>query len=360
MKHLELFAGIGGFRRALELLGRDLDFPVECVGFSEIDEKAVQTYKLNFCPSATEIEIGDIVKFTSEDKNVKQLPKFDLLTGGFPCQTFSMMGKQAGFEEERGQMFFRIIDILKVKKPNYILLENVKNLFSHDKGKTFGRILDELENLGYNVSYDIFNTADFGLPQKRNRVLIFGTQQKKNKSKLGEFNALNVKKFFDKNSANHRVFLYHTVNDILDVNVDQKYYLSEKIKPTLLSDGSANFKSKSDINQVIARPLTATMHKMHRACQDNYYSQDFIDSKGKINPVKTLNKKELAGLQIRKLTPEEAFALQGFPKEFAQKAMKAGLKDGALYKQAGNAVSVNVVYAVLFYLIENHFIKTGD
>ena len=139
--------------------------------------------------------------------------------------------------------------------------------------------------------------------------------------------------------------------------MDAKYFLSEKIKPTLLSDGSAGFKSKSDINQVIARPLTATMHKMHRACQDNYYSQDFIESKGRINPVKTMTKNELAKLPIRKLTPEEAFLLQGFPANFAKKGRQNGVADGALYKQAGNAVSVNTIYAILFFLLKNKFME---
>ena len=138
--------------------------------------------------------------------------------------------------------------------------------------------------------------------------------------------------------------------------MDKKYFLSERIKPTLLADGSANFKSKSDINMSIARPLTATMHKMHRACQDNYYSQDFIESYGAINPVKTMSKEELALLPIRKLTPEEAFMLQGFPANFAINGRNAGVADGSLYKQAGNAVSVNTIYAVLYYLITNKII----
>lgn len=150
---------------------------------------------------------------------------------------------------------------------------------------------------------------------------------------------------------------YKDVCDVLSENVDSKYFLSEKIKPTLLSDGSAGFKSKSDINQIIARPLTATMHKMHRACQDNYYSQDFIESKGKINPVKTMSKSELAKLPIRKLTPEEAFMLQGFPADFATRGRQNGVADGALYKQAGNAVSVNTIYAILYFLIKNKFME---
>ena len=143
---------------------------------------------------------------------------------------------------------------------------------------------------------------------------------------------------------------------ILEKEVDQKYYLSQKIKPTILSDGSAGFKSKSEIDQVIARPLTASMHKMHRACQDNYYSDLFIQSEGKQKPSEEMTKDELAHIAIRKLTPREAFMLQGFPNDFSDKAREAGVANGAMYKQAGNAVSVNVIYAVLFYLISNKII----
>ena len=156
---------------------------------------------------------------------------------------------------------------------------------------------------------------------------------------------------------NLSVFNYTSTIEILSQKVDSRYFLSEKIKPTLLADGSANFKSNSEINLAIARPLTATMHKMHRACQDNYYSQDFIESHGVINPAKTHSKEELAKLPIRKLTPEEAFLLQGFPSSFATNARAQKVSDGALYKQAGNAVSVNTIYAALYYLIVNKVIK---
>ena len=112
MRHLELFAGIGGFRRAMDLLAKDRIMNFHCVGYSEIDSKATQTYRMNFHINTNEIAMGDIVAFTANRNNIEKLPDFDLLTGGFPCQTFSMMGKQAGFNEGRGQMFFRIIDIL--------------------------------------------------------------------------------------------------------------------------------------------------------------------------------------------------------------------------------------------------------
>lgn len=144
MTHLELFSGIGGFRRALDLLDIDGLMPFECIGYSEIDSKAKQTYQTNYNVDG-EIDIGDIVAFTANPANIQALPHFDLLTGGFPCQTFSVMGQQAGFEEERGQMFFRIMDILHEHHPRYVLLENVKNLFTHDGGATYARIERELQ-----------------------------------------------------------------------------------------------------------------------------------------------------------------------------------------------------------------------
>lgn len=357
MRHLELFAGIGGFRRAMDLLTQDHIMNFHCIGYSEIDAKAVKTYCANFHPETDgEVALGDIVEFTSNVDNITSLPVFDLLTGGFPCQTFSMMGKQAGFNEDRGQMFFRILDILRERRPRYVLLENVKNLRNHDKGRTFLRIKAELEALGYSVFTDIFNTAKFHLPQTRNRLLIFATTEPVPENFKEIFTCENVADAFEAVYAGLSTSNYATVNDLLLQEVAPKYFLSERIKPTILADGSANFKSRSDINMSIARPLTATMHKMHRACQDNYYSQNFIESHGAVNPAKTMTKEELAQLPIRKLTPEEAFMLQGFPAVFAQNGRNAGVADGSLYKQAGNAVSVNTIYATLYFLITNNII----
>jgi len=353
MTHLELFAGIGGFRRAIDLVCHDCGLPSECVGFSEIDSKAHQTYCSNF-NIRNEVDMGDVVAFTANRENIDNLPDFDLLTGGFPCQTFSMMGSQAGFNEERGQMFFRIMDIVNVKHPRYILLENVKNLRNHDKKNTIRRILFELREAGYIVKEDVFNSNDFGLPQTRNRTLIFARIQE-----YGDFdfnNQLVVEYFRRLNVDDLSILTYNTTIDLLSKNVDSHYYLSDRIKPTILSDGSKGFQSNSDIDKLIARPLTASMHKMHRACQDNYYSDEFIRSSGKIRPSEVMSKEELSRISIRKLTPEEAFMLQGFPSEFATNGRNSGVAEGALYKQAGNAVSVNVIYAALSYLIQNNII----
>ena len=360
MRHLELFAGIGGFRRAFDLLSKDGLMQFESIGYSEIDARAATTYRACYHPDANEIVLGDIVAFTKDPSKSRSLAPIDILSGGFPCQAFSMMGQQQGFKEDRGQLFFRITDIIDAlgeQKPRYLLLENVKNLQNHDNKNTYKRIRRELEAKGYSVYEDIFNTANFGLPQKRSRIFIFATTEELPYGFMFDFSENRVLENFQENKSNFGGQSFESVLDILDVAADKKYFLSEKVKPTILSDGTAGYKSKSEINQRVARTLTATMHKMHRACQDNYYSQDYIESHGKENPALTCTKEQLASLPIRKITPEEAFMLQGFPKEFVTDARSAGVSDGALYQQAGNAVSVNVVYAIMRYLIECNAIK---
>ena len=354
MNHIELFAGIGGFRQAMDLISQDLGLVINTVAYSEIDKKAIDTYNANF-DTTGELSIGDIVTFVNDKHAMKNLPQYQILSGGFPCQTFSMMGGQEGFEEERGQMFFRIMDMINNRHPRYVLLENVKNLMNHDGGNTIAVIRNELENAGYIVKMDVFNSNDFGLPQKRNRVIIFARRRH-----LGDFkfsSELVRQSFKEINQDSCSLNFYDSIIDILDKEVDTRYYLSERIKPTLLSNGSAGFMSKSEIDQIIARPLTATMHKMHRACQDNYYSDLFIQSDGAVRPSEIMTKEQLVKISIRKLTPKEAFMLQGFPDDFAERATDLKVADGAMYKQAGNAVSVNTIYAVLYYLITNRIIR---
>ena len=344
MNHVELFAGVGGFRKAMDLITEDLGFLIQTIAYSEIDRNAIATYQANY-NTAGEVAMGNIVEFVRNARAMRALPRYELLSGGFPCQTFSMMGSQEGFEEERGQMFFRIMDMINARHPRYVLLENVKNLMRHDGGNTIAVIRRELEQAGYIVKMDIFNSNDFGLPQKRNRAIIFARRRHMGKF---EFNAELVRDAFAQ---------IDSTLDVLDKEVDHKYYLSERIKPTILSDGSAGFRSNSEIDQIVARPLTATMHKMHRACQDNYYSDLFIQSNGEDRPSERMAKEELTGIPIRRLTPKEAFMLQGFPNDFASNAGRARVADGSMYKQAGNAVSVNTVYAVMYYLVTNRIIR---
>ncbi len=295
MRVLSLFSGIGGLDAGFIQSGFDL------VWANDFDKYAVQTYKANY---NHEIVLGDINEIPLES-----LPDFDVLIGGFPCQPFSMMGAERGFEDTRGTLFFRIAEIIKYKidqekKPKAIILENVRTLKTHDQGRTFKIIKNTLEeDLGYKVFADVLNTANYGIPQTRNRTYIvcFANQ-------AAEYTPPNP------------IPLQLTLQDLLEHNVDEKYYLSERIIPTILSNGTGGYYAKSEIDLPIARPLCATMGKMHRACQDNYVTQNG---------------------RIRKLTPRECARLQGFPDDFV-----IPVSNGQAYKQFGNAVTVDVSRAV--------------
>ena len=349
MKYLELFSGIGGFRKASEHLSNDTGLKLECIGYSEIDPYALKTYETNYQING-EKKLNDIIAFTSENRNIKKLENFDLLLGGFPCQAFSLLGKQLGLEDERGKILFSIHEILKLKSPSFIVLENVRNIVRHDKGNTLNEILAFFKRHKYKyVNYVVLDSQNFGLPQRRSRIF-FVCSKKPLDIELSESAIMdNFKKIKGKS-----LYTYKSVLDVLRHKVESKYYLTEKIKHTILADGSKTFRSKSQIDLKIARTLTASMSKLHRACQDNYYSDDFI-LKG-ISHQNT-RKEKLYKKPIRKLTPEEALKLQGFGSQFFKAASKAGISDTQLYKQAGNALSVNTGYALLHYLFVHHNLK---
>lgn len=295
MKIVSLFSGIGGLDQGFEQAGFDV------IWANDFDKYAVQTYQANF---DSPIILGDINAIPLEE-----IPDFDVLIGGFPCQPFSMMGSELGFEDARGTLFFRIAEIIdsKIKagkKPRAIVLENVRTLKTHNGGKTFATITKILEkDLGYTVHSMILNSAKFGVPQTRNRTFIvcFANQD-----------ALFTEP--------KEMLLDKKLHDLLESNVPEKYFLSERIIPTILSDGTGGYKAKSEIDLPIARPLCATMGKMHRACQDNYVTQNG---------------------RIRRLTPRECARLQGFSDDFV-----IPVSDAQAYKQFGNAVTVNVARAV--------------
>lgn len=342
MKYAELFSGIGGFRNAAERISQDTEVQFKCIGFSEIDKYAISTYSCNYELNG-EIPMHDITQFVEDNKKLKKMERFDLLLGGFPCQSFSLLGKKLGLEDERGKILFSIDKLLTKKKPKFIVLENVRNIIQHDKGNTLNQILQYFKDHKYKyVNYVILDSQNFGLPQKRARIFFVCSKKKLNidlseRSIIENFEQL----------KNHSLNTYRNVLCVLDKVVDKKYYLSEKIKHTILDGGSKNFWSKSQIDLDIARTLTATMVKMHRASQDNYYSDDFI-LRGKSH--KDTAKEILFKKPVRRLTPKEALQLQGFSKTFYHNAIAAGVSEHQLYKQAGNALSVNTGYALLHYL----------
>lgn len=320
MRTVSLFSGAGGLDLGFLNAGFDI------IWANDLDRDACKAYVENI---SNHVVCGDI------NEHLDEIPEHDVLIGGFPCQPFSMMGHQLGFEDERGTLFFTIEQIVKKHRPKIIVLENVKNLETHDNGKTFKRmkkilehdLLDENNN-GYKVYHKVLNSADFGVPQTRRRVFVVAFD-------TGNFNSDDLQFEFPTPIKNDI-----TLRDILDENVDKKYFLSEKILPTILSHGSGNYYSKSEIDLSIARPLCATMHKMHRASQDNYitdlYNRNkFVDTEAK----KITN--------VRRLTPNECRKLQGFPSDW-----RINVSDTQAYRQFGNAVTVDVAYAVAMQIIK--------
>lgn len=301
MRVVSLFCGIGGLDKGF------VDAGFNIVWANDFDRYAVQTYNANFDTKAT---LADITKYPLE-----KIPEFDVLIGGFPCQPFSMMGQKKGFEDTRGTLFFRIAEIIDYQirergyKPRALILENVRALRTHDNGHTFERIKEILrENLGYQVFDMNLNSSDYGVPQTRNRTYIVCFANEK------------VREF----DAPPAVELTYYMKDLLEQDVPDKYFLSEKIKKTILSNGTGGWEAKAETDLPIARPLCATMAKMHRASQDNYVTQP----KG-----------------LRRLTPRECARLQGFDGPNSSDYV-IPVSDSQAYKQFGNAVTVNVSNAL--------------
>lgn len=313
-KVVSLFSGIGGLDLGFEYAG------FEIVWANDFDKFAVETYSENV---NKKIHLGDIRALKNE------VPDHDVLIGGFPCQPFSTLGNLEGFRDEnRGNLFFDIADIVARKKPKIVVLENVKNLLNHDGGKTFSTIINVFDSLGYQVFHAILNSKDYGVPQQRNRIFIVAINR----------NVFNLKAF----EFPQPIKLETTTQDLLDDIVDKKYFLTKRIARTIMGMGTKGYIVKPTIDRPISKTLCATMHKMHRASQDNYVTDDNnyarFDDDNRIN--------------IRKLTPNECRKLQGFPSDWNQV-----VSDCQAYKQFGNAVTVNVAYEiaknVYDYLEEN-------
>lgn len=301
-----LFAGIGGLDLGFEFAGFDV------IWANDFDKYAVQTYKANV---GENIVCGDIREV------MDKIPEHDVLIGGFPCQPFSTLGKLKGFEdEERGTLFFVIKEILRKNNAKVVVLENVKNIINHDGGNTFKRILRELDEIGYKCFYQILNSQDYGVPQRRNRMFLVGVR----KDCFMEDDFV----FPEKQD------LTVTTQDLLDKEVEEKYFLTKKLEPTILGYGTKGYIVKPTIDMPISKTLCATMHKMHRASQDNYVTD-------KINYEKIPKEHKENRVPVRKLTPNECRQLQGFPSEWKQV-----VSDTQAYKQFGNAVTVNVAYEV--------------
>lgn len=302
-KTADLFAGIGGIRLGFERAGFATVFA------NDFDTFCKNTYDANHLEP--KLIVADISEYP-----IDEIPEFDVLLAGFPCQPFSIAGYRQGFNDEkgRGNLFFRIADIINTHKPRAFLLENVKNLKSHDGGKTFSVISKTLSELGYHIQTKVLNSMDYGnVPQNRERVYIVGFKEEKS---MYKFN-------FPKPTK-----LQKTVLNILEKEVPEKYYydgkpLFEHLKDDVKKEGVVyqwRRKYVRENKSGVCPTLTANMG------MGGHNVPIIKDAKG-----------------IRKLTPKECLLLQGYPEDFI---LPENLADSRLYKQIGNSVTVNVVEAI--------------
>lgn len=342
-RFIDLFAGIGGMRIPFEELGG------RCVFSSEWDKYAQDTYEVNF----GERPQGDITKISAES-----IPDHDILLAGFPCQPFSIIGSGKGFADTRGTLFFEIERILDAKKPEAFLLENVKQLVSHNKGRTFSTILEKLHGLGYHTNWKIMNALDYGLPQKRERIIIVGfrhkypfafPQPKPNRPRLVEFleshELVDKKHFVSDRIARKR---FNTVNKLSRVS-------GEKVNKL-----SAN---SSEIFQKLTQSAGRKMQLLYAGDKKIPKPAIWHENKGGNIGIHEYSCALRAGASynyllvdgVRRLTPRECLNLQGFPKDF-----KIVVADAQLRKQAGNSVPVNMIREVAKRMVKTISAKTND
>lgn len=319
-KFIDLFAGIGGFRLAMESFG------AKCVFSSEIDKHAQNVYKLNY----KELPNGDITEI-----NEKDIPKHEILCGGFPCQAFSISGKQLGFSDTRGTLFFEIARIVKEHQPKLLFLENVKNFARHDNGNTLKIVKKTLEELGYNVFFDVLNASNFGVPQSRERIYILGFRKdlgvsdfsfpKSNGIKTNLQNILE-----DENKIDITKYCINR-NDIKlnDVKIEKNLLEMYPQKPIRI--GSINKGGQGErIYHPFGHAITLSAYGGGVAGKTGCY---------------------LINGKYRRLTEKEVARVSGFPENFVFHSSKS-----QTYKQFGNTVVVNVLQEILNKIVKENIL----
>jgi len=314
-KFIDLFAGIGGFHYALSSYGAN------CVFASEWDKNAAHTYEKNHNIKPE----GDITLIKEED-----IPSHDILCAGFPCQAFSISGKQNGFEDTRGTLFFDIARILKRHQPKVLFLENVRNLIRHDNGETMRVISSTLKDLGYNIYDKILNTSNFGLPQNRQRIYIVGFRKD---ISIEEFNfptpvkeKVSLNEFLEKNPTNVKIVERDDIDIYKKIEIQKDLFNNMELPNRPVQIGKVNKGGQGErIYHPIGHSITLSAYGGGVGAKTGLYK---IDGK------------------IRKLSPRECANVQGFPDDF-----KLHDRISQSYKQFGNSVSVNVLQKITEQII---------
>lgn len=335
MNFLDLFAGIGGFCFGMERAGH------KCVGYCEKDKYARASYQA-IHNTEGEIDFKDITEVTDEEfRSLKK--KVDVICGGFPCQAFSIAGKQLGFDDTRGTLFYEIARAIKQIKPRYVFLENVRNLLSHDKGKTFTTMLNILHDLGYDTEWQVLNSKNFGVPQNRERVFIIAHLRGERTSRVFPIGGEN--KEFNTNGEINQVGNIGKSDNFGGNPQVTRVYDINGISPTLNTMQGGGREPK-----ILVREATKQGYAVADVGDSiNFSHPNSKTRRGRVgkNIANTLLTSDEQGVvlsdyKIRKLTPRECWRLQGFPDWAFDKAQEVNSKS-QLYKQAGNSVTVNVI-----------------
>jgi len=318
IKYFSMFSGIAGFELGIGKKGK-------CIGYSEIDKYAIQIYKKHF---PNHKNYGDATTIKPNE-----VPDHDLLVGGFPCQSFSIAGKRGGFKDTRGTLFFDIAKILKTKRPKNFILENVKGLLSHDKGNTFATIISTIDELGYDCQWSVLNSKNFGVPQNRERVFIIG--HLRGTSRLKVFPIGKDDQMFNgqagkdnKQTSDSKNQITRTINSRLYKMGDADNYVKV---PSATQKGYETAEEGDSINLAVLNSKTRRGRVGKKVAQT-------IDT--------GMQQHTLQDAKIRRLTPTECERLQGFPNGWTE-----GVSDTQRYKTLGNAVTVNVIEAIINKLI---------
>ncbi len=358
-----LFSGIGAIEHACKRLGLNTDI----LFAGDIDPHVKKSYFANYDISEQNWH-DDVTEFSA----VKYRGSLDLLVGGSPCQAFSMVGKRLGLEDTRGTLFFEFARVIQESQPKVFIYENVKGLTNHDKGNTWKVVKAVFEELGYKIYSQILNSKDYGIPQHRERIFVIGFRDQdvsftfpskvtlehtmqdfledytsskyylkskgvkfvtSSKNRVKHYTQINADVMLCQKANQqfnwHGDFIFEPAMEtefdefVFNVNdVEERYYLSDKVRKYVLTPGTKNFKTSTNTDLPVARPLLQSMHKMHRAGVDNYVTHN----RGR----------------IRKLTPRECLRLMGFRDDF-----NIVVSDTQMYRQAGNSIVVDVLIALL-------------
>ena len=350
LKLATVFSGIGAIEHALKRMKIQHEIIFAC----DNDKFVKDSYFANH-----DIDSSRWIDDIHDIDGKKYKGKVDLFVGGSPCQSFSMVGKRRGLEDPRGLLIYEFARLVKEIKPKVFIYENVKGLLSHQKSETWEKLKEEFTSTGYRFFYAVLNAEDYGIPQHRERLFVIGFKNPKTNFGFPEQKTLDItmqdllednpdSKYFlpekgiafvtkEKNlkkrytQINGTIALCQKANQqfnwhgdfIMEPSkkIDEKYYLSEKVTAYVTSSGTKNFYSKPATDLKVARPLLSTMHKMHRAGVDNYITR---------------------GSKLRKLTPRECLRLMGFDDRF-----EIVVSDTQMYRQAGNAIVVDVLMNIL-------------